>query len=76
MTYQRITTDPAQMDAQPCIRGLRLPVAGVVALVADGMTVAEILSAVPNLEAEDIIEALHYAAEALREGELPLRLGA
>jgi uncharacterized protein (DUF433 family) len=76
MTYQRITTDPAQMGAQPCIRGLRLPVAGVVALVADGMTVAEILSAVPDLEAEDIIEALHYAAEALREGELPLRLGA
>lgn len=76
MTYQRITTDPAQMGGQPCIRGLRIPVASVVAMVADGMTVAEILDAFPDLEAEDISEALHYAAEALRERELPLRLGA
>lgn len=76
MTYQRITTDPAQMGGQPCIRGLRIPVASVVAMVADGMTVAEILDAFPDLEAEDVTEALLYAAEALRERELPLRLGA
>lgn len=76
MTYQRITTDPEQMGGQPCIRGLRIPVASVVAMVADGMDVAEILDAFPDLEAEDISEALHYAAEALRERELPLRLGA
>ncbi len=76
MTYQRITTDPAQMGGQPCIRGLRIPVASVVAMVADGMAVGEILDAFPDLEAEDVSEALHYAAEALRERELPLRLGA
>jgi uncharacterized protein (DUF433 family) len=76
MTYQRITTDPAQMGGQPCIRGLRIPVASVVAMVADGMTVGEITDALPDLEPDDVSEALHYAAQALRERELPLRLGA
>lgn len=60
----------------PCIRGLRIPVASVVAMVADGMTVAEIIDAFPDLGAKDVSESLHYAAEALRERELPLRLGA
>ncbi len=76
MTYQRITTDPAQMAGQPCIRGLRIPVASVVSMVADGMAVSEIVDAFPDLEPEDVSEALHYAAQALRERELPLRLGA
>ena len=76
MTYQRITADPAQMGGQPCIRGLRIPVASVVAMVADGMTVGEITDALPDLEPEDVSEALHYAAQALRERALPLRLGA
>ncbi|MEA3364514.1 MAG: DUF433 domain-containing protein [Candidatus Hydrogenedentes bacterium] len=49
-----------------------MPVATVVAMVADKMTEAEILSAYPDLEAEDITEALQYAAEAVRERELPL----
>ena len=73
MAYQRITTDPAQMAGQPCIRGLRIRVATILAMLADGMDVAEILEAYPDLEAADINEALHYAAEALRERELPLR---
>jgi uncharacterized protein (DUF433 family) len=76
MTYERITTDPAQMAGQPCIRGLRIPVASVVAMVADGMDVTEIIDALPDLEPEDVREALHYAAEALRERELPLRVTA
>jgi len=76
MTYRRITTDPAQMGGQPCIRGLRIPVASVVAMVADGMDVTEITDALPDLEPEDVSDALHYAAQALRERELPLRLGA
>lgn len=76
MTYERITTDPAQMAGQPCIRGLRIPVASVVAMVADGMSADEIVEALPDLEAEDVAEALHYAAEALRERELPLRVTA
>ena len=55
-----------------CIRGLRIPVATVVSMVADAMTPAEILAAYPDLEAEDIREALRFAAESVRERELPL----
>lgn len=72
MRLSRITVDPAKMDGVPCIRGLRIPVATVVAMVADGMTEQEILGAYPDLETEDIREALRYAAEAVRERELPL----
>lgn len=61
------------MGGQACIRGLRIPVATVVAMVADGMTVDEILTDLPDLEAEDVAEALRYAAEAVRERELPIR---
>ncbi|HEY5857358.1 MAG TPA: DUF433 domain-containing protein [Aldersonia sp.] len=57
----------------PCIRGLRIPVATVVAMVADEMTSAEIIAELPDLEAGDVAEALRYAAEAVRERELPLR---
>jgi uncharacterized protein (DUF433 family) len=60
------------MGGMPCIRGLRIPVATVVAMVADGMTENEILASYPDLEHDDISEALHYAAEAVRERELPL----
>jgi len=60
------------MAGVPCIRGMRIPVATVVGMLADGMTEAEILDAYPTLESEDIHEALRYAAEALQEQELPL----
>ena len=60
------------MGGVPCIRGLRVPVATVVAMVADGMTEQQILDAYPYLEAEDIKEALHYAAEAVRERAIPI----
>lgn len=59
----------------PCIRGLRIPVATVVGKVAEGMTEQEILDAYPDLEREDIREALRFAAEAVRERELPLAPG-
>jgi uncharacterized protein (DUF433 family) len=72
MTFRRITVNPAQMGGLPCIRGLRIPVATVVGMVADGMTAEEILQAFPDLERDDIAEALRYAAEAVRERELPL----
>ncbi|MBF8264414.1 MAG: hypothetical protein HW384_278 [Dehalococcoidia bacterium] len=72
MKFSRITVNPEQMGGVPCIRGLRIPVATVVGMVADGMSKAEILQAYPDLEAEDIREALRYAAEAVRERELPL----
>ncbi|HET7386121.1 MAG TPA: DUF433 domain-containing protein [Nocardioidaceae bacterium] len=73
MAFPRITIDPNVMGGLPCIRGMRMPVATVVAMVADGMSVAEILDDFPDLEAEDIAEALRYASAAVRERELPLR---
>lgn len=60
------------MGGVPCVRGLRIPVAIVIDMVADGMSRQEILAAYPDLEAADVEEALHYAAEAVRERELPL----
>ncbi len=70
--FERITVNAQQMGGTPCIRGLRVPVATVVGMVADGMTTDEVLKAYPDLEAADIREALQFAAEAVRERELPL----
>lgn len=75
MEYQRITTDPRQMGGVPCLRGLRIPVATIVGLVAEGQTVDEILKLYPDLEADDVREALRFAAEAVRERTLPLAAG-
>ena len=72
MKFTRITVSAAQMGGVPCLRGLRIPVATIVGMVAEGMTSAEILSSYPDLEAEDVTEALAFAAEAVRERELPL----
>lgn len=72
MMFNRITVDAGKMGGVPCIRGLRIPVATVVGMVADGMTETQILEAYPDLEIEDIRQALHFAAEAVRERELPI----
>ena len=72
MMFIRITVSASQMGGMPCIRGLRIPVATIIAMIADGMTQDEILADYPDLEREDIHEALRYAAEAVRERELPL----
>jgi len=72
MKFTRITVNPKQMGGLPCIRGMRIPVATLVGMIAEGMTEAEILKAYPDLEPADIQEALEYAAEAVRERELPL----
>lgn len=73
VAFERITIQPDVMGGLPCIRGMRIPGATVVGLVANGQTIPEILDDFPDLEAEDIAEALRYAAEAVRERELPLR---
>ncbi len=75
MEFRRITVDPRQMGGVPCLRGLRIPVATVVGMVADGMSEEDILQAYPDLEREDIREALRYAAAAVQERELPLLPG-
>jgi uncharacterized protein (DUF433 family) len=67
MQFTRITINPKQMGGVPCIRGLRIPVTTVVGMVAEGMTKSAILADYPDLELEDIDEALRYAAAAVRE---------
>ncbi|HEV2892047.1 MAG TPA: DUF433 domain-containing protein [Frankiaceae bacterium] len=73
MTFERITVDPDVMGGAPTVRGLRIPVATVVSMVADGMTTAEVCADLPDLTPEDVAEALRYAAETVRERQLPLR---
>jgi len=68
----RITINPEQMNGVPCIRGLRIPVATVVGMVAEGMATEQILQDYPDLEAADVQAALQYAADAVRERALPL----
>ena len=75
MRFDRITVNPAQMGGVPCVRGMRIPVATVVGLVAQGMAEARILAEYPDLEVEDIREALAFAAAAVDERQLPLLAG-
>ena len=75
MAFSRITSEPGKRGGMLCGRGLRIPVATVVGMVSDGMPEAEILAAYPDLEPEDIRESLRFAAEAVRERELPLAQG-
>lgn len=72
MAFERITVEPDKMGGVPCIRGLRIPVATIVGLVANGLSEEEILSEYPDLEAEDIRQALRYAAQAVAERQLPV----
>jgi uncharacterized protein (DUF433 family) len=72
MTLSRITIDVNQMGGVPCIRGLRIPVATVIDMLADGMSRDEILNAYPDLTAKDIEESLRFAADAVSEREIPL----
>lgn len=72
MNYSRITINSGQMGGVPCIRGLRIPVSTLIGMLAEGMNFEEILDVYPDLQIEDIHEALEYAAEAVREREIPL----
>jgi uncharacterized protein (DUF433 family) len=64
MEFDRITVDPAKLEGRPSIRGLRISVEMVVRLVAAGWSTAEILDNYPDLESDDIKQALEYAAES------------
>ena len=72
MDFRRVTIGASQMGGVPCLRGLRIPVGTIVALVAEGQATSEILALYPDLEPEDVREALLFAAEAVRERALPL----
>lgn len=73
--FDRITVDPDQLGGAPCIRHLRIAVATIVGLIGEGRTDEQILSDYPDLVADDIRQAVTYAAEAVRERELPRRAG-
>jgi len=68
--FERITVNPNQMGGVPCIRGLRIPVATVLRMLAGGMTEPEILAGYPDLQTEDIRECLRFAAASAMEREL------
>ena len=70
--FRRITLDSDKCFGKPCIRGLRMPVASILSYLSSGMTIDEILSEWPELEREDIYEALSYAALAMEERVVPL----
>lgn len=76
MAYERITRDPMVMAGVPCIKGTRLPVATVVAYIAEGQSPDEIVRDFPQLTLADVSEALTFAAETLREREIPLSTSA
>jgi len=69
--FERITVNASQMGGVPCVRGLRIPVATVLKMLAAAMTEDEILAAYPDLEPEDSREAL-FARSAVLERELPV----
>jgi uncharacterized protein (DUF433 family) len=65
--FDRITFDPNILGGKACIRGMRISVSLIVNLVANGMTSDEIMAEYPDLELEDIQQALRYAAWAIEE---------
>ncbi len=73
--FDRITFDPRIMGGRACIRGMRIPVSLVVNLVANEMTTEEILREYPDLEPEDVRQALQYAATLAREEVFPVATG-
>ena len=70
---ERITINPRQMGGVPCIRGLRIPVATVVGMIANGMTPAEVVEELPPLEPEDVAAALRFAADSAADRQTPLQ---
>lgn len=73
LAWADVDASGRRTDPPALIRGLRIPVATVVAMVADDMTPDNIVAELPDLQPEDIAEALRYAAEVLRERQLPLQ---
>jgi uncharacterized protein (DUF433 family) len=66
----RITIDPAICHGKPCVRGLRYPVETLLELLSSGMTVDEILADYEDLERDDLLAALAFAARLVRTRRL------
>ena len=65
--FDRITFDPAVMGGRACIRGMRIPVSAIMAQIAHGATAQDVLQAYPDLDQDDVREAVEYAAWLTRE---------
>jgi len=70
--FKRITIDPDKCFGKPCIRGLRIPVSSILSYLSSGMVIDEILKEWPELEKEDIYDALGYASYMMEERIIPL----
>jgi uncharacterized protein (DUF433 family) len=70
--FDRITLDPNQCFGKPCIRGMRMPVASILSYLSSGMSIDQVLEEWPELEREDIYQALGYASWAMEERVLPV----
>jgi uncharacterized protein (DUF433 family) len=73
IVFDRITVEPGKMNGQPCIRGLRFTVAHLLRLIAAGWTLEQIQEEFPFIEADDVRQALLYAARSVEVTTLPLR---
>lgn len=73
MAFERISIDHRIMAGVPCVRGTRVPVATVVGMVAEGIPIKQILDDYPQLEEEDVHEALRFAAAAVDQRTIPLQ---
>lgn len=71
-TLTRITFNPDMCSGKPCIRGLRFPVASILAYLSSGMTNDDIIQEWPLIEQEDIQQALAFASQAMEEQILPI----
>ena len=76
MAFERISRDPAIMAGVPCITGTRIPVATVVAYLGEGQSPEDVVRDFPQLTLADVREALTFAAQTLREREIPLSISA
>lgn len=72
MAFERIAVDPARMQGLPCVRGTRVTVSAVLGQLAAGQSIDEVLADYPQLEREDVLAVLEYAAAYTREREIPL----
>jgi uncharacterized protein (DUF433 family) len=70
--FERITMDPEKCFGKPCVRGLRMPVASILAYLSGGMSIDKILKEWPLLEREDIYQALGFAAALMEEQIIPI----
>jgi uncharacterized protein (DUF433 family) len=71
--FNRVTLDPEKCFGKPCIRGLRIPVSSILSYLSSGMTIEEMLVQWPELEREDIYQALGYSALTMEERVVSLK---